>query len=87
MELYTCEQEQMRNIIKKKKNVYFSNMKKTIKHYPMSDRLIVIRGYIFRLFVTNFIELGWKWKSIFVQANRRFKEMLKAEILIKFVSI
>jgi hypothetical protein len=53
----------------------------------MSDRLIVIRGYIFRLFITNYIELGSKWKSIFVQANRRFKEMLKAEILIKFVSI
>jgi hypothetical protein len=35
----------MRNIIKKKKNVYFSNMKKIIKHYPMTDRLIVRRGY------------------------------------------
>ena len=44
MELYTCEQEQMRNIIKK--NVYFSNMKKIIKHYPMTDRLIVRRGNI-----------------------------------------
>ena len=37
----------MRNIIKKKKNVYFSNMKKIIKHYPMTDRLIVRRGYRF----------------------------------------
>ena len=36
----------MRNIIKKKKNVYFSNMKKIIKHYPMTDELFVIRGYI-----------------------------------------
>ena len=36
----------MRNIIKKKKDVYFSNMKKRIKHYPMTDRLIVIRGYL-----------------------------------------
>jgi hypothetical protein len=35
----------VRNIIKKKKNVYFSNMKKIIKHYPMTDRLIVRRGY------------------------------------------
>ena len=32
----------MRNIIKKKKNVYFSNMKKIIIHFPMTDRLIVI---------------------------------------------
>jgi hypothetical protein len=31
---------------KKEKNVYFSNMKKIIKHYPMTDRLIVRRGYI-----------------------------------------
>ena len=46
MELYTCEQEQIRNIIKKKKNVYFSNMKKIIKHYSMTDRLIVTRGYL-----------------------------------------
>jgi hypothetical protein len=29
----------------KEKNVYFSNMKKIIKHYPMTDRLIVTRGY------------------------------------------
>jgi hypothetical protein len=28
----------------KEKNVYFSNMKKIIKHYPMTDRLIVTRG-------------------------------------------
>jgi hypothetical protein len=35
----------MTNIIKMKKNVYFSNMKKIIKHYPMTDRLIVRRGY------------------------------------------
>ena len=27
------------------KNVYFSNMKKIIKHYPMTDWLIVRRGY------------------------------------------
>ena len=32
----------MRNIIKKKNNVYFSNMKKIIIHFPMTDRLIVI---------------------------------------------
>ena len=30
----------------KEKNVYFSNMKKIIKHYPMTGRLIVIRGYL-----------------------------------------
>jgi hypothetical protein len=36
----------MKNIIKKKKNVYFSNMKQIIKHYPMTDRLIVIREYM-----------------------------------------
>ena len=29
----------------KEKNVYFSNMKKIIKHYPITDRLIVTRGY------------------------------------------
>ena len=52
MELYTCEEEQMRNIIKKKKNVYFSNMKKIIKHYSMTDQLIVIREYM--LFWLNF---------------------------------
>jgi hypothetical protein len=43
----------MRNIIKKKKNVYFSsNMKKIIKHYPMTDGLIVRRGY--RKYVLHF---------------------------------
>ena len=52
MELYTCEEEKMRNIIKKKKNVYFSNMKKIIKHYSMTDQLIVIREYM--LFWLNF---------------------------------
>jgi hypothetical protein len=31
----------------KEKNAYFSNMKKIIKHYPMTDRLIVRRGYLF----------------------------------------
>jgi hypothetical protein len=30
----------------KGKNVYFSNMKKIIKHYPMTGRLIVRRGYL-----------------------------------------
>jgi hypothetical protein len=30
----------------KEKHVYFSNMKKIIKHYPMTDRLIVIWGYM-----------------------------------------
>jgi hypothetical protein len=29
----------------KEKNVYFSNMKKIIKHYPMTGRLIVTQGY------------------------------------------
>ena len=29
---------------KKEKNVYFSNMKKIIKHYAMTDGLIVRRG-------------------------------------------
>jgi hypothetical protein len=29
-----------------KKNVYFSNMKKIIKHYPVTGRLFVTRGYI-----------------------------------------
>jgi hypothetical protein len=35
----------------KEKNVYFSNMKKIIKPYPMTGRLIVTQGYInyFRL--------------------------------------
>ena len=44
-------------IIIKKQNVYFSNMNKIIKHYPMTDRLIVIREYInaiiFRAMYTN----------------------------------
>ena len=30
----------------KEKHFYFSNMKKIIKHYPMTDRLIVRRGYV-----------------------------------------
>jgi hypothetical protein len=34
----------MRNILKSKKCL-LSNMKKIIKHYPMTDRLIVRRGY------------------------------------------
>jgi hypothetical protein len=44
----------MRNIIKKKKNVYFSNIEKIIKHYPMTDRLIVRGGYIFIFIIKNF---------------------------------
>jgi hypothetical protein len=45
MELYT-EQEQMRNIIKKKKCLLFKH-EKIIKHYPMTGRLIVTQGYIY----------------------------------------
>jgi hypothetical protein len=29
------------------KNVYFSNMKKVIKHYPMTGRLTVTRVYMY----------------------------------------
>jgi hypothetical protein len=29
------------------KNVYFSNMKKVIKHYPLTGRLIVTQGYTY----------------------------------------
>jgi hypothetical protein len=33
----------------KRKYFYFSNMKKTIKHYPMTGRLIVTWGYIYSI--------------------------------------
>ena len=46
MDLYTSEQEEMRNIIIKKKCLLFKH-KKIIKHYPMTGRLIVTRGYIY----------------------------------------
>jgi hypothetical protein len=32
-----------------RKNVYFSNMKKIIKHYPMTGQLIVTQGYVLKL--------------------------------------
>jgi hypothetical protein len=37
----------------KEKNVYFSNMKKIIKHYPMTDRLIVRGGYLYIQYYKN----------------------------------
>jgi hypothetical protein len=59
----------MRNIIKKKKMFYFSNMNKIIKHYPMTDRLIVRRGYTLPSYLTvesltvlqdNLIRVRWR---------------------------
>ena len=44
----------------KEKNVYFSNMKKIIKHYPMTDRLIVTRGYINRT-IYSFVFISVLW--------------------------
>jgi hypothetical protein len=35
------------------KNVYFSNMKKIIKHYPVTDRVIVRRGYQLKILVNK----------------------------------
>ena len=51
----------MRNIIQKKKKVYFSNMKKIIKHFPMTDRLIVIWGYILSLIGIAKMYLSWQY--------------------------
>jgi hypothetical protein len=50
----------------KEKNVYFSNMKKIIKHYPMTDRLIVRRGYmnlaLFGLYCMSSVCLAEKYQ-------------------------
>jgi hypothetical protein len=37
----------MKNIIKKKKNVYFSNMKQIIKHYPKKAKEYTLAPHIF----------------------------------------
>ena len=47
----------------KEKNVYFSNMKKMIKHYPMTDRLIVIREYIHYMYNIN---VHWRFSCLFI---------------------
>jgi hypothetical protein len=43
----------------KEKNFYFSNMKKIIKHYPMTDRLIVTQGYM-----KSYLHLIWHYPSM-----------------------
>ena len=43
--LLHCDEWDRGVALPRHKNFYFTNMKKIIKHYPMTDRLIVRRGY------------------------------------------
>ena len=63
-------------IIIKRKQFYFSNMKKIIKHYPMTGRIIVTRVYKFlqavwkcvvnfHLLIQDFFSVSSRWSDVY----------------------
>jgi len=69
----------------KMKSKEFSNMKKIIKHYPMTDRLIVRRGY--RRMLVQHPLIVWKYRFSPTRVNICLALSLDHLISLQFVPL